>query len=55
MSDDPEVYVNPVDLFEEQVKGLHDDYGKKEKRTTLQAIFFCKICDTEVKSIKTLR
>ena len=54
-SDDCEYYVVPTDLFEEQGKGLPDTYGKKDKRTTEQAIFWCHLCQCELKSVKTLR
>ena len=39
-SDDPEFYVKPVDLFDEQSNGLPDWYGKKDKKTTEQ-VGFC--------------
>ena len=54
-SDDCEYYVVPTDLIEEQGKGLPDTYGKKDKRTTEQAIFWCHLCQCELKSVKTLR
>ena len=61
MSDDPDTYVKPTDLFEEQASahyqahGLGNDYGKKDKATTEQAIFTCNLCECDLKSIKTLR
>ena len=61
MSDDPDAYVEPTDLFEEQAtaeyqtSGLGTDYGKKDKATTEQAFFTCNLCECDLKSIKTLR
>ena len=55
-SDDPEVYIKPVDLFEEQEKeDLSIVSGKKDRKTTLQTIFTCNLCQCDIKSIKTLR
>ena len=54
-SDDPDTYVEPTDLFEEQSRGLPDFYGKKDKATTEQAYFVCNLCECDLKSIKTLR
>jgi len=55
-NDDPTKEVpDPVDLFEMQARGLPEDIGKKDKFSTLQAIFDCVVCDCELKSIKTLR
>ena len=34
---------------------MPEDIGKKDKFTTVQAIFECMVCDCELKSIKTLR
>ena len=61
MSDDPDTYVEPVDLFEEQATdhykthGMDHDYGKKDKATTEQAYFTCNLCECDLKAIKTLR
>ena len=44
-----------TDLFEEQKEVLPDWYGKKNKRTTEQAFFYCKICECELKSVVTLK
>jgi len=54
-SDDPDTFVNPRDLFDEQAKGLPDFDGKKNKGTTEQAFFTCILCQCDVMSIKTLR
>ena len=35
--------------------GLPANFGKKNKQTTEQAIFECKLCERELKSIVTLR
>ena len=45
-----------VDLFEEQEKeDLSIVSGKKNRKTTLQTIFTCNLCQCDLKSIKTLR
>ena len=50
------MYLKPVDLFEEQEKeDLSIVSGKKDKKTTLQSIFTCNLCQCDLKSIKTLR
>ena len=56
-SDDPDHYIAPIDLFEEQNNGLLDfySYGKKDKTTTEQAFFHCNLCECELKSVVTLR
>ena len=55
VSDDPEYYHPPIDLFDEQKKGLPDYYGKKDKQTTEQSYFTCCLCECELKSVVTLR
>ena len=55
VSDDPEYYAEPTDLFDEQKNGLPDWYGKKNKGSTEQALFACKICECDLKSVVTLR
>lgn len=55
VSDDPDYYVAPIDLFDEQKKGLPDFYGKKDKTTTEQAFFTCNVCECDLKSVVTLR
>ena len=47
--------MEPTDLFDEQIRGLPDFYGKKDKATTEQAFFTCNLCECDLKSIKTLR
>jgi len=56
-SDDPDYYVKPTDLFDQQAKneGLPDWYGKKDKATTEQAFFTCNVCECDLKSVVTLR
>ena len=56
-SDDPDYYVPPSDLFDIQSRGLGDIelYLQKDKRSTEQAMFTCKLCECELKSIATLR
>ena len=55
VSDDPDYYVAPIDLFDEQKNGLSDEYGKKDKQTTEQSYFTCNICECDLKSVVTLR
>ena len=55
VSDDPDYYVPPIDLFDEQKNGLPDFYGKKDKTTTEQAFFTCNLCECDLKSVVTLR
>jgi len=55
VSDDPDYYVAPIDLFDEQKNGLPDFYGKKDKTTTEQAFFTCNLCECDLKSVVTLR
>ena len=55
VSDDPEYYHPPIDLFDEQKNGLPDYYGKKDKQTTEQSYFTCCLCECELKSVVTLR
>jgi len=55
VSDDPDYYVAPIDLFDEQKNGLPDFYGKKDKTTTEQAFFTCNVCECDLKSVVTLR
>jgi len=55
VSDNPDYYIAPVDLFDEQSKGIPDWYGKKDKATTEQAFFTCLPCDCDLKSVVTLR
>ena len=55
VSDDPDYYQEPIDLFDEQNNGLPDYYGKKDKQTTEQAWFTCNVCECDLKSVVTLR
>ena len=55
VSDDPDYYHEPIDLFDEQKNGLPDYYGKKDKQTTEQAWFTCNVCECDLKSVVTLR
>ena len=45
--------MEPIDLFDEQKKGLPDYYGKKDKQTTEQAWFTCNVCECDLKSVVT--
>ena len=53
VSDDPEFFKKPEDLFEFQDHGIPPGFGKKDKRTTVQAMFECRLCDCELKSVET--
>jgi hypothetical protein len=55
VSDDPDYYVVPRDLFDEQSNSLPEWYGKKDQGYTEQAIFTCLICECKLKSVVTLR
>ena len=55
VSDDPDYYVAPLDLFDEQKNGLPNFYSKKDKKTTEQAFFTCNVCECDLKSVVTLR
>ena len=55
VSDDPDFYVDPIDLFDEQKNGLPDYYGKKNKQTTEQAYFTCLVCNCDLMGVVTLR
>ena len=54
-SDDPEYFAPTVDLFEEQMRGLPDTHGRKDKRTRIQSYFTCLLCDCDLYSVVTLR
>ncbi len=55
-SDDPEQVIPSEDLFSVQLdKGLPANFGKKDKISTVQGIFYCHMCECEIKSIVTLR
>ena len=54
-SDDPEIFVEPVDLFHEQDRGLPENCGKKDRKTTLQAYFTCHPCQCDLMGIAPLR
>ena len=55
IADDPDYFKRPEDLFDRQTMGIPEDMGKKDKFTTVQAIFYCLLCECELKSIATLR
>ena len=57
VSDDPEYYCQPIDLFDHQNlgEGLSDEYGKKNLQTTEQSWFTCNLCECDLKSVVTLR
>ena len=57
VSDDPDYYQAPIDLFDHQNlgEGLSDEYGRKNLQTTEQAWFTCNLCECDLKSVVTLR
>ena len=54
-SDDPEFYAPPVDLLEEQRRGLADTHGTKDKRTMIQSYFTCLLCEGDLYGVVPLR
>ena len=55
VSDDPDHHKIPEDMYNCQNNGIPEDYGKKDKRTTEQAHFYCCVCECQSASLKTLR
>ncbi len=55
VSDDPDHHRPSEDMFNCQANGIPEDYGKKDKRTTEQAHFYCCVCECQSASLKTLR
>ena len=55
MSDDPDHHKPSEDMYNCQLSGIPEDYGKKDKRTTEQAHFWCCVCECQSASLKTLR
>jgi len=55
ISDDPDFFAAPEDLFDKQGQGLPAWIGVKNKMTREQVFFNCKVCDCELKSVVTLR
>ena len=55
VSDDPDHHRPSEDMFLCQNNGIPEDYGKKDKRTTEQAHFYCCVCECQSASLKTLR
>jgi len=41
--------------FQNETRHIPDDFCHKDKQTTLQAFFFCIVCECELKSIKSLQ
>ncbi|CAM6054848.1 unnamed protein product [Sphagnum tenellum] len=52
---DPMFFRPPEDLFAVQAQGIPASFCKKDRRTTEQALFYCKLCECDLKSIDTLR
>ena len=55
VSDDPDHHKPSEDMYFCQNSGIPEDYGKKDKRTTEQAHFYCCVCECQSASLKTLR
>jgi len=55
ISDDPDFFAEPEDLFDRQGQGLPERLGVKNKMTREQVFFNCNICECELKSVVTLR
>ena len=55
VSDDPDHHRPTEDVYYCQTNGIPEDYGKKNKRTTEQAHFYCCVCECQSASLKTLR
>lgn len=55
VSDDPDYYQEPIDLFDKQRDGLPDDYGKRDEQTTERAWFTCNLCQIDVYSFAALK
>jgi len=55
ISDDPDFFFEPEDLFDKQGQGLPERLGVKNKMTREQVFFNCNICECELKSVVTLR
>jgi len=55
ISDDPDFFAEPEDLFDKQGQGLPERLGVKNKMTREQVFFNCNICECELKSVVTLR
>jgi len=55
VSDDPEHFEPPKDLFDLQFDGLFAaSFGKKDRATTEQVFVKCLLCDCDLKSLVTL-
>ena len=57
VSDDIDYFRPPEDmfLFQDRVPHIPDDFCQKNKRTTEQAIFFCLVCNCELKNLRPLK
>jgi len=56
VSDDPEHFEPPKDLFDLQFDGLFAaSFGKKDRATTEQVFVKCLLCDCDLKSLVTLQ
>ena len=55
VSDDPDHHKPSEDMYLCQNNGIPEDYGKKDKKTTEQAHFYCCVCECQSASLKTLR
>ena len=57
LCDDVDVYEPPEDMwdFQQRVKEIPDDFCHKNKHTTEQSIFFCLVCNCELKNLRPLK
>jgi len=56
-SEDPDYDEPPEDMFsfQRRVTYIPDDFCHKNKQTTEQALFFCLVCNCDLKNLKPLR
>jgi len=56
-SDDPDFHRPPEDfkVFQERVREIPENFCHKDRETTEQAVFFCLVCNCDLKSLKPLR
>ena len=55
VSDDPDHHRPSEDMYYCQINGIPEEYGKKDRKTTEQAHFYCCVCECQSASLKTLR
>ena len=57
LCDDVDVFEPPEDMwyFQKRVKEIPEDFCLKNRYTTKQRIFFCIVCNCELKSLRPLK